>query len=1414
MSTISATATGGNASNPTTWGGATPGPNDDVVIPATAAVTVDAPLSVRSVTVNSTSGTAFGVLTVNSALNLTAASGVGILLGSAYNQSTCPTLLVIGPGGSVTGNPAAGNTVTVQVGGANFSSCGWAANGTGWGAGQSCAVTNAGPGVFRVTAPGPDNGSLAASYLTLTGLGSASADALQCYLEDPGHHFTLDHCRFVGCGQVNAQPRPNAGAVIPFRLNDVKFSGSPGSNVQVSCGTGFTGGSVTACVFDGPVSFSNCVSWAFPGCYFGALDANSFTGSLSATNTFPGCFFRQNPPNGVANQDSQLYGDLTNGYCFLDAPADPTHRHFWSHKTAGTVTGNVFEMSGTDGDSNGYIHQGPGPVTLSYNLQLPLRGFTALNDGAWKSGRLAALLSTTQAAGQYTIEHNTAGAVGTLSPFEMGDLQNPPTGWITSLRSNLIFGDPTRNTTGAVGFIAWNGHQNADGTVGVESNNVIANADYNATYALNSSVKAGSAGGTPYDLVMSYVPGANDVKGQDPRFVDPTRRLGKWGQAVYATDGTDAAALALLRADVTKIPALIAWVQGGFAPANSAYPTSYTGDAAQYRGAVAPPAPAGGPSGVSAFLTHLTDPLTGASGFPVYSLANLGPVPSMYGSEHYDPPRGAYAAKAAQVRRGTAASDWSGAVTCGLTRMGLGYFLPNGGGIQFFHLYNTGSALDYYNTGNLDSRDSALCLDPVYHVSNLPIFVTQETSRETAFSVIALIECEWMGRDHATLTEEMAAMCLGHMDQWTRPAGTRYYAAWLRPFMLALTCEALITYWERYRKNPDTTYVTTGPAAGWTQASIVAAIPGRVKAGLDTIWANDWLPAGTAYGIDTGPGLPATPTTPVPQTTTWPNGSFKLGNEDTFAGPLMPVLGSAVQAGATLTTFSGPAALSAQNDYFKYAWVRFRSPGVWAGYHGRIGAYAGATRTFTLDGFTGGDPSPPGTPPAAGDLFDLYVDLEGSPAAVPGLSILYTGGTGASPDLNHLIAPAFAWYYWWTKFNGTPDPSYRANYELVFNGGTMCWQRPSLQKQWNQAVRWGFTGLDWEARGDAEWPAAAAHTLAGPTPASGPANAPSDRIKVALPAGTLPAGTSVPSPVRVTFVSSTGRGSFVPAVAFLTNHRPYAMTRFVPDPLDAGANVTVTCTNDGGLTPPAGFAYAVTAASAVATGYRLTGPAAATAGVPFAVTLATVPAGSVPPVSWLRSGGGFLAATPGDGYAGGSYTINLYPNPDGTTPAPALAWVSAERTTQALSYKEPAAGTRSLTAPNSVAVAAPAALVVAVSAAAPAATSYTLTGPASGAPGVASGAFTVSLTPAGGVLAAAVTLRPGDGGAGGVFSPATVTLSTLAPSASFTYTPASAAAVTVSCGSGGALADPAPLTYTPVRAARPGRYLPRRIAPR
>ncbi|MEJ7637594.1 MAG: hypothetical protein WKF75_06275, partial [Singulisphaera sp.] len=89
---------------------------------------------------------------------------------------------------------------------------------------------------------------------------------------------------------------------------------------------------------------------------------------------------------------------------------------------------------------------------------------------------------------------------------------------------------------------------------------------------------------------------------------------------------------------------------------------------------------------------------------------------------------------------------------------------------------------------------------------------------------------------------------------------------------------------------------------------------------------------------------------------------------------------------------------------------------------------------------------------------------------------------------------------------------------------------------------------------------------------------------------------------------------------------------------------------------------------------------------------------------------------------------------------------------------------------------------------------YDLTGPSTGAPGLASANYTVALER--GANPGAVTITPTASGIPGAFSPGTVTLTDAARSGTFTFTPAGLGKGTISVGDGGRLRDPPGASFT------------------
>jgi hypothetical protein len=101
-----------------------------------------------------------------------------------------------------------------------------------------------------------------------------------------------------------------------------------------------------------------------------------------------------------------------------------------------------------------------------------------------------------------------------------------------------------------------------------------------------------------------------------------------------------------------------------------------------------------------------------------------------------------------------------------------------------------------------------------------------------------------------------------------------------------------------------------------------------------------------------------------------------------------------------------------------------------------------------------------------------------------------------------------------------------------------------------------------------------------------------------------------------------------------------------------------------------------------------------------------------------------------------------------------------------------------------------------------AATGVTMTGPTSGVASTASTNFSVGVTPVGGTISGTVVVTPSDSSGGGTFTPTTVSLTSGAPTGTFTYTPNSTITTrTISVTNNGSLTNPSNISYSVTAAA-------------
>jgi hypothetical protein len=187
-----------------------------------------------------------------------------------------------------------------------------------------------------------------------------------------------------------------------------------------------------------------------------------------------------------------------------------------------------------------------------------------------------------------------------------------------------------------------------------------------------------------------------------------------------------------------------------------------------------------------------------------------------------------------------------------------------------------------------------------------------------------------------------------------------------------------------------------------------------------------------------------------------------------------------------------------------------------------------------------------------------------------------------------------------------------------------------------------------------------------------------------------------------------------------------------------------------------------------ATTYLLSGPVSGPINTPTTY-MVQLPAGGYLP--------GAVRITPDDGAVGGVFT-------------PSSVVLDSNNAEATFTYTPSTYGARTISTTNDGGLTDPPSINFLSLAIA-----YSLVGPTAGIIGTASSPFTVAL-PTGGVVNGTVIVTPHDGGAGGVFTPSSVALTTASPSAQFTYNAAVSTPVTISTTNSASMTDPPSLIYT------------------
>ncbi len=150
------------------------------------------------------------------------------------------------------------------------------------------------------------------------------------------------------------------------------------------------------------------------------------------------------------------------------------------------------------------------------------------------------------------------------------------------------------------------------------------------------------------------------------------------------------------------------------------------------------------------------------------------------------------------------------------------YVFPNKGGIPGYWIFTHGLVTDYQLTGDSSSKDAVILLSQAaaFAPDSTPLSETADASlsREVAYNIMSYLNAEIVGAQRRPRLSQLVDQALGHLNQWFVSKSAPY----VRPFMVALTAQALIMYFE-----------STGDPR----------IPPALETAADALWNNTWLPA-------------------------------------------------------------------------------------------------------------------------------------------------------------------------------------------------------------------------------------------------------------------------------------------------------------------------------------------------------------------------------------------------------------------------------------------------------------------------------------------------------------------------------------------------------------------------------------------
>lgn len=179
-----------------------------------------------------------------------------------------------------------------------------------------------------------------------------------------------------------------------------------------------------------------------------------------------------------------------------------------------------------------------------------------------------------------------------------------------------------------------------------------------------------------------------------------------------------------------------------------------------------------------------------------------------------------------QIADYTGDSRWLDCVRAAEAVFRDSYVNPSNGGIPAYWNFSHGLTEDSLRTEDAASRSAAISLakNAAYAGDATPLAETAPAaySREVAYTIMSYINAEKLGEPRRSRLALLVDQALGHIDQWF----VSETAPYLRPFMVGLTAQALISYQEQIGDRD--------------------MVP-VLEPALNELWERTWLPDSEAF---------------------------------------------------------------------------------------------------------------------------------------------------------------------------------------------------------------------------------------------------------------------------------------------------------------------------------------------------------------------------------------------------------------------------------------------------------------------------------------------------------------------------------------------------------------------------------------